>query len=153
MSIDAKQFKLYIIVPTLARIGLYNNSAVNLLLGTCAQESQMGTYLKQINGPALGPFQEEPVSHDDMWDNYLKYKPDLAGKVLAIDSRDSTHLITNLAYATAIARIQYLRAPDPLPDADDLVGLASYYKRYYNTDKGAATVDEFIDNYKRYVNV
>lgn len=153
MSIDAKQFKLYIIVPTLAKLGLYSDSAVNLLLGTCAQESQMGTYLKQINGPALGIYQEEPASHDDVWDNYLKYKPDLAGKVLAIDSRDTNNLIINLSYATAIARIQYLRAPCPFPAADDLVGLASYYKRYYNTEQGAATVDEFIDNYKRYVNV
>lgn len=151
MSIDAKQLKLYVMVPTLAQIGLYSDSAVNLLLGTCAQESQLGTYLKQINGPALGIYQIEPNTHDDVWDNYLKYKGDLGGKVLAIDSRDTNNLITNLAYATAIARIIYLRAPDTLPAANDIEGLAKYWKQYYNTPNGKGCVADFIDNYKRYV--
>lgn len=153
MSIDAKQLKLYVIVPTLAKIGLYSDAAVNLLLGTCAQESQMGTYLKQINGPALGIYQCEPDTHDDIWDNYLKYKPELSAKVYSIDAREETHLITNLAYATAIARIHYLRAPDALPEANDIESMAHYYKNYYNTANGAATIEQFIVNYKRYVNV
>jgi hypothetical protein len=151
MSIDVKQLRLYVIVPTLARMNLYSDSAVNLLLGTCAQESQMGTYLKQINGPALGIYQMEPNTHDDIWDNYLKFKIDLAAKVLAIDARDTGNLIINLSYATAIARIQYLRAPQPLPAADDINGLALYYKKWYNTPKGAATPEEFIANYKKYI--
>lgn len=153
MSIDAKQLKLFVIVPVLAQLGLYSDSAVNLLLGTCAQESQLGTYLKQINGPALGIYQIEPNTHDDIWDNYLKYRGDLGGKILAIDSRDTNNLITNLAYATAIARIIYLRAPDNIPAANDIAGLARFYKKYYNTPLGAATEEQFIDNYKRYVNV
>lgn len=153
MSIDAKQLKLFVIVPTLCSIGLYSEAAVNLLLGTCAQESKMGTYIKQITGPALGIYQTEPNTHDDIWDNYLKYKPDLSGKILAIDARGTNSLIVNLSYATAIARVQYLRAPAPLPDASDLNGLAQYYKKYYNTPLGAATTQQFIDNYQRYVNV
>lgn len=151
MAIDAKQLKLYVIVPTLARLRLYSESAVNLLLGTCAQESQMGTYLKQINGSALGIYQTEPATHDDIWDNYLKYKIDLAGKVLVIDSRDNNNLIVNLAYATAIARIHYLRVSEPLPEPNDIDGMAYYYKEYYNTAAGAATINDFITNYKRYV--
>lgn len=153
MSIDAKQLKLFVIVPTLAKLGLYSDSAVNLLLGTCAQESQMGTYLKQINGPALGIYQIEPNTHDDLWDNYLKYRPELAGKVLGIDSRDNNNLIVNLSYATAIARIQYLRAPDPFPEPNNIEGLARYYKKHYNTYEGKGTVEEFINNYNRYINV
>jgi hypothetical protein len=151
MSIDTKQLKLFVIVPTLVQIGLYSDSAVNLLLGTCAQESAMGTYLKQINGPALGIYQMEPNTHADIWDNFLKFNPDLAGKVLAIDSSETSNLITNLAYATALARIQYLRAPAKLPAADDIAGLAAYYKRYYNTPAGKATEQQFIDNYHRYI--
>lgn len=151
MSINAKQLKLFVIVPTLAKLGLYSDSAVNLLMGTCAQESQLGTYLKQINGPALGIFQTEPATHDDIWDNYLKYKPDLAAKVLEINARETNSLITDLSYAAAIARIHYLRAPALLPKPDDIEGLARYWKRYYNTNKGKGTVEEFINNYKRYV--
>lgn len=152
MSIDAKQLKLFVIIPTLCQIGLYSDAAVNLLLGTCAQESQMGTYLKQINGPALGIYQIEPNTHDDIWDNYLRYKPDLAAKILAIDARGTNNLVVNLAYATAIARVQYLRAPTALPAANDINGLALYYKKYYNTANGAATAAEFINNYQKYIN-
>jgi hypothetical protein len=151
MSFDAKQLKSFVIVPTLCQIGLHSDSAVNLLLGTCAQESQMGKYLKQVNGPALGIYQIEPESHEDIWDNYLRFRPELAKKILAISSHDTNNLIVNLAYSTAIARIKYLRAPAHLPDANDIEGLANYYKQYYNTPKGAATQQQFIDNYNRYV--
>ena len=37
-------------------------SAIDLLLGTAAQESAFGTYLRQVNGPALGAFQMEPAT-------------------------------------------------------------------------------------------
>lgn len=151
MSIDAKQLKLYVIVPTLARLGLYSDAAVNLLLGTCAQESQMGTYLKQINGPALGIYQVEPATHKDIFDNYLKYKPDLLGIVLSLGTYNDNSLITNLAYATAVARIKYLRAPDKLPDDNDVTGLANYWKKYYNTPLGAGQPQEFINNYRKYI--
>jgi hypothetical protein len=152
MSINAKQLQSYVIVPTLVRLGLYSDAAVNLLLLTCAQESEMGEYLKQINGPALGIYQMEPPTHDDIWNNYLVYQLTLKQKVLDIDKQNSINLITNLAYATAMARIDYLREPAPLPTANDIQGLAHYYKRYYNTDEGAATVEEVVANYQRYVN-
>jgi hypothetical protein len=153
MSIDVKQLKLFVIVPTLAKLGLYSEAAVNLLLGTCAQESAMGTYLKQINGPALGIYQMEPNTHDDICDNFLKYRPELAGKVLGIDSCQSANLMNNLAYATAMARIQYLRAPAELPDANDTPELGRYWKLFYNSQNGKGCIDEFVANYARYVNV
>ena len=57
----------------LSSIGLYSVEAVYLLLGTCAVESNFGTYLKQKNGPALGVFQIEPSTLIDIWENYLYY--------------------------------------------------------------------------------
>jgi len=151
MSFDKEQLRTCIIEPTLNAIGLYSQSAVNLLLGTCAQESKFGTYLKQINGPALGIYQIEPNTHKDIWDNFLKFKSELADKVLKLGQMHDASLIVNLAYATAIARIKYLRAPEALPAANDLAGLARYWKRYYNTFLGSGTVQEFINNYNRYV--
>jgi hypothetical protein len=41
-------------------------NAIQLLMGTAAQESHLGTYLKQINGPALGVFQMEPNTEIDI---------------------------------------------------------------------------------------
>lgn len=148
MSIDVKQLKLYVIIPVLEQIDLYSDSSVNLLLGTCAQESEMGTYLKQINGPALGIYQIEPNTHNDVWDNYLVYKPELRDKVLRIGERNSNSLIVNLAYQTAIARIIYLRVANPLPTANDIPGLANYYKKYYNTVSGKAILEEVIEKFR-----
>lgn len=154
--IDKGQLRDHIITPVLLRLDLYSVSAANLLMGTCAQESTMGTYLKQRgNGPALGIFQMEPATHKDIWDNFLKYKPELADKVLAFkatDKDDEWEMVGNLYYAAAMARIQYRRAKAALPvDASNVTALAQYWKQFYNTPKGKGTVEEFVANYKKYV--
>ena len=60
-------------------------------------------------------------------------------------------LATDLAYACAMARIHYLRKPEPLPAHDDIEGLARYWKEHYNTFLGKGTVEEFVHNYRRLV--
>ena len=152
--INAKQLTELVIVPTLEYLGMNSDAAVNLMLGTLAQESAMGTYIKQIRGPALGIYQMEPDTHQDIYESYLSYRPDLRFKLGLYtrgDHQPPEQMITDLNYATAMARLQYFRRPEALPDAEDLVGLALYWKEYYNTIAGAGTIDEFIDNYKRYV--
>lgn len=151
MGIRAFDLRHYIIRPTLQHLQLWTKAAENLLLGTAAQESELGTYLHQLNGPALGIYQIEPATHDDIWQHYLDYRRPLAQRVLALGNAREEQLIANLNYATAIARLVYLRAPQALPAHNDLDGLAHYYKRYYNTPKGKATPQQFIENYQRWV--
>lgn len=158
MSINKDQLRALIIRPTLQYLNLWSEAAENLLMGTAAQESQLGTYIHQLgNGPALGIYQMEPNTYDDIYINYLSFKYELGTKVgnllvgLPFHRNDSEEVVGNLYYATAMCRIHYLRIPHPLPDADDLPGLAAYYKKYYNTPLGAATEQQFIDNYKKYV--
>lgn len=154
MSFNREQFK-NLIENVLNKIALCSPSAVNMLLGTAAQESQFGTYLRQLdNGPALGVFQMEPDTEKDIWDNYLNYRPmDRLSifNIASITEPDPFSLESNLAYQIAMARIHYYRVDEPLPEADDLPGLARYYKLYYNTPKGKATEEEFIRNYKKYI--
>jgi hypothetical protein len=152
-GISASELQQHVIRPTLQAISLWSDAAEYLLLGTAAQESQLGYYLTQIHGPALGIYQIEPATHADVWQNYLEYQPYLAEKVQTLLSPFNTQdkdqaLITNLAYSTAIARIIYYRVPQPLPAAYDLPGLAAYWKQYYNTPAGQGTVEEFMANYK-----
>ena len=52
--IDADHLRREIVAPALRHIGMWSEAAENLLLGTAAVESRMGTYLRQIGGPALG---------------------------------------------------------------------------------------------------
>ena len=151
MAINTRQLNEYIVTPTLQELTLYSDSARNLILGTCAQESAMGTYIHQINGPALGIYQCEPDTFKDIWINFLSHRGNIIRKLEQFTSLDgSSQLIHNLKYATAICRIHYLRVKEALPDADDVEGLANYYKKYYNTLAGKGTVDQFIDNYYKY---
>ena len=58
--LDKQEVKALVTKATKA-IDLYSPEVVELLMGTCAQESTMGKYRKQLgNGPALGIFQMEP---------------------------------------------------------------------------------------------
>lgn len=151
MGILCKDLREAIIRPTLKKIGLWSEAAENLLLGTAAQESQMGRYLRQIGGgPGLGIFQVEPSTHDDIWDNYLIYRGPLLSavtKLTVLQMPRTQQLVWNLLYATAIARVHYLRIKDPLPDANDVSALGCYWKNWYNTHLGKGTVEEFVKSY------
>lgn len=152
----ASHLRDYVIKPILIYLGnkYYSESAVNLLLGTAAVESNLGKYLHQINGPALGIYQIEPNTYYDIRKNYLHYHYELRYKInqllITIFNRKK-NLVFNLAYATAIARICYYRFAESLPNYDDVEGLANYWKKYYNTKLGKGTVEKFIDNYNELV--
>ncbi len=140
-------FRQHVIRPTLHEIGLWSESAEILLLGTALIESRL-YYLVQIQGPAVGVYQIEPKTHDDIWENYLNFRDDLHSIILALRAPvpgPHEQLITNLAYATAIARLVYRRSPDPLPEPDDLVAMGKYWKKVYNTHLGAGDGRAFTE--------
>lgn len=154
IGINPCQLSEYIIKPVLDYLNMYSQSAIRLLLGTAAQESKLGYYLKQINGRASGIWQIEPGTHDDIYTSYLDSRPKLHELVINLLSHDSgfdDHLIFNLKYACAIARLIYYRVKSPLPHEDDLDGLAQYWKEHYNTEYGKGTPEEFVENYKNLI--
>jgi len=155
--INKSQFQ-YLIERVITEINMHSRAAVNLLLGTAAQESGFGTYLRQKGGgPALGVFQMEPATEKDIWCSYLVYREDLTETVwqvagAAYDVGPSINALeANLSYQVAMARIHYRRVSEPLPLHDNVDALARYWKQYYNTPKGKGTVQEFIRNYFKYV--
>lgn len=138
-----------VIRPVLKALELHSAEAEDLLMLTAAQESKLGFHLTQLNGPALGIYQIEPATHKDIL-RYLSRRTDLAQKVGMFAVKGShDELVWNLAYSTAIARIKYYMVPLPIPLS--LGGQAEYYKKYYNTALGKATVAEALGNYRRYV--
>lgn len=153
MAFRAFQFRRAI-DEVLHKLELHSQAAVNLILGTVAQESGFGTYIRQIGGPARGVIQMEPATERDIWDKYLAYRPYLREaiyRVCKIDGPDGTALKLNLAYQIAMCRVHYLRVPEYLPDPSNVWDLARYWKRFYNTRCGAGTRDEFVRNYQKYV--
>lgn len=149
--IDAYQLATYVIRPALQQIGLHSRSAVQLLLGTAAAETRLGHYVHQISGPALGIYQMEPATHDDIWLNYLSYRPQLADVISDMIPEDRSGnpaemLLTDLRYATVMARVHYLRSPLPLPQEGDWAGMAAMWKSVYNTNLGAGTIEHFMSS-------
>ena len=141
------------IESTLKAIGLYSEEAVSLLLGTCAQESALGKYRRQLgNGPALGIYQMEPFTYNDCLDNFLKYKPDLLAKILKVSGLDqfpnAEEMVNNDVFAACMCRVRYLRAPGAIPQTVE--GQAAYWKQHYNTVLGKGTIDEYLKNWKRF---
>lgn len=69
--VNVQQFRNLVLDPTLKQSGLYFLEASDLLLGTALVESNL-EHLKQIGGgPALGFFQMEPETFDDIFYRYL----------------------------------------------------------------------------------
>lgn len=154
---QANQLREYIIRPVIQDMGVGGEAAENLLLMTIAAESGGGHYLHQVGGgPAVGIYQMEPNTHDDIWENYLAYRESMAGRVGRWRLNDSVvkgaqEMAGNLYYATAMARAHYLRFSEPIPDADDVEALAHYHKQFYNTDAGAAHPERTVKLYREFV--
>lgn len=161
------QFRQLIIQPVLHAIYLYSQEAEDLLVGTCAQESRGGTYLfqqgtnpdlyasLQKNILAVGVYQMQPATHDDIWKHLNLSNHYLVDKIISFcnipNNPTADIMLYNLYYATAMARLYYHRVSEPIPKTLELQ--AEYYKKYYNTAGGKATVDEYITNYNNFVGV
>ena len=160
------QFRNLVIRPALRSVGLHSQAAENLLLGTALQESNL-FYLKQVGGgPALGFYQMEPFTARDICYRYvaLPGNKNLAHMLsvntwphakVHIPYQELTELqinnllVTDLVFQTIMCRLKYHMIKEKLPKADDLPGLANYWKKYYNTEQGRGKPEEFILNYGR----
>lgn len=158
MPIDRSQLETFVIRPSLNAIGLLSENAVQLLLGTAAQESALGTYIVQkkmgFNG-GLGIYQMEANTFHYIWDSVIQPSAAYRAKLrllLGYDAKPPTsRMASDLALQTVMTRLFYWKIKEALPSLHDLNGMARYWKKYYNTQLGRGTEDQFIANYKKYV--
>ena len=158
---DAQQLHDYIIKPTLEYMGgnYDSKNARFLLLCTAAIESNCGYYIKQVGGPALGIWQMEPATYEDIRINCdaiskSEYNSHISGllpsECYSMEDSGCDYLIQSPMYACAMARLKYSMDKEPLPDSDNFRAVYNYYKRIYNTPAGASTYEKFkqacIDN-------
>lgn len=151
---DVNQLAKFIIEPALKDLMLYSEAAVKLMLLTIAVESDGATYIMQKKGPAIGIYQMEPATYNDIWQNYLKSN---ASKLLIMLSNFDAHgmpseyrMAYDLRFATAMARLHYFRVKEPLPPANNIKAIAQYWKKYYNTHLGKGTVEKAIEKYNKF---
>ena len=152
--LDPDQLKEYVIGPALRHMGVYSVAAEQMVLGTAAVESGL-QYLHQLRqGPAIGLWQMEPPTHNDIYKNFLVYHPKLRIAVgrLVTDAvpynpviNDRAEMMAwNLRYGAAMCRLHYYRYPEPLPEAGDIEGQAKLWKSRYNSFQGKGTVEKYM---------
>lgn len=155
-----EQFRTFIIRPALTIIDLWSVAAEDLVLGTAVHESGGLKYFEQITGnddtklgPALGFFQIERATHDDLWANFLNAPSRWLLRAnlrhLMTSEETARQLMTNLSYGAAICRLIYYRRPEALPAEGDIDGYAKYYKNWYNTSAGKATPEQWAAAYRK----
>lgn len=153
-GLNPAQFKALVIRPALAALDLPNpGPAANLLLGTALTESGL-EYLHQIGGPALGVYQIEPATHEDVWANFIWWRGEIGRRMVALDAPNRpTHerLIFDLRYATAIARLIFYRSPIAMPAGDDAAAFAAFHKAAFNTSLGATDPSASVEHFRRAV--
>jgi hypothetical protein len=154
MGFHKEQFRELIqnVLNELTLVIPYSDVARELLMLTAAVESNLGVFLKQIRGPALGVFQMEPNTEKDIWKNYLATRSNLRilmeGFMMQSTSTPNLDLRANLPYQIAMARVHYRRVSEPLPPRATPALLGAYWKKHYNTHLGRGTVEESIKKYE-----
>ena len=158
MGICAKELRHYVVRPTLKHMGMWSQTAENLLLGTAARESGLGFHLKMANTQALGIYQTSPKMHRNIWDRFLAPKSDLSSLIRGLASQREflSHphheLATNLAYATAIAWLVYWRQNPDINkiDCNDIKALGRLWQKHFHS-RCPGTVKSFVDSYQELI--
>ena len=130
-----------VIRPTLAYLDVALPQAEQLLLTMVALNDRLPP-----SGDGLGPFRITPAQHRRVWDEYLAFNPDLASTVRGLASQrcflqyPDRELVTNLAYACAIAWILIATSGYDLPAAGDNAAQAALWQRLFGgtANPGAA---------------
>ena len=73
-----------VIAPALDKIDLWSRAAEELVLGTAIVESGLTYLIQHSDGPALGLWQIEPATHEDLYTNFLNYRPDLGPQLMEL---------------------------------------------------------------------
>jgi len=169
----------HIVRPTLSYLALPHSesggSCERLIISTAAHESLGFTRVYQMgNGPALSFWQIEPFTARDLWSRYVirRFSSSLAIKLqslvfpVRIPVQNGIDLVSgpldtvvrqlaiNHPLSCAIARLKYFDSSFNFPESPAILSpaeLARYWKKYYNSEQGKGTEEEFLDNYETYI--
>ena len=138
-----------IVEYALYKIDSYSDDALALVVRTGMAESGYRALKGYGEGnPAIGFWQVEPATLNDMITNYIHYrshyKKNLISLGMNFEKDTIMSVMSNMAVQAALCRLHYRRDKDPIPSWDNLEGQASYWKRVYNTVEGRGTVKHFM---------
>ena len=133
-----------------------NENIHDLVLETAARESLFGVFVKQQRGPALGIYQIEPTTMNDLL-RWLKcVHKDVYREVMVFyerkHDREWNHKF-NIPFQTAMCLVHYwYRTGDNLNDLSySRESRASLWKLTYNTVYGKGTVKAYMASADKYI--
>ena len=163
--INVAQFRAEIVRPALKAANMWSEAAENLVLGTGVQSSLLAWVRNRGADTALGFYQMAPATADDICRRFLSTRSELSmslgratwphcanptGYSLLGNADITRLLVEDMRFATIMCRLRYWMMPAPLPAANDIDGLAQYWKRYYITDLGSESASEWAERYRKY---
>lgn len=131
-----------------------DRSAWYLLMGTAAQETHLGELPdRHADRLGVGLMQFDQIGFDDVCQRTRAKHSELLKELLGVDL--SQLELRDLAYSPLLsmvmARLKYKLVPDAIPI--DKAGQAYYWKKHYNSDSGAGTIEKYLHNYWRILKV
>lgn len=133
-------------------LGLNSPAAEELLLMITAHETKCGAMgvVQSGGGPALGLWQMEPPTFNDVMTRIAPRRPEFLPTLRALaasSALDASMLRAQHAFAAAMARLQLFQFAEALPPPSDIVGMSRYAKSYWNRS-GAATPELYEHAYR-----
>jgi hypothetical protein len=131
----ASELRRQVIQPTLGCLGVELPAAPDLLVA-CAL---LAASFARAEDGGLGLYRITPAQHRQLWDGHLAFRPELASTVRGLASQRNfllepdRELVTNLAYASAIAWLLLESSGETLPAAGDLDGMVQLWQQVFNT--------------------
>lgn len=152
--IDSLQM-MHLIKSTLEKMGskYASHDAMMLVYRTGLVESKYHYLSQKGSDIARGFWQCEPWVAVSLCNDYLQYREELMKKVAEVCYLDWKYftnpqeedwkqiMTTNILAGIVVCRLHYWRVPKPLPSS--LEQQARYWKSWYNTAKGAGTIEHF----------
>lgn len=134
-----------------AVLGNGSNGCANLLM---LETSQQETHLGEFEDPGdytagVGLCQADPIGFQDVQRRTRDHNLEAIKEAFGIDLLEVEH--RELAYSPLLAfivcRLHYKLRPERIPM--DIHGRAEYWKKFYNSELGKGTVEEYVENAAR----
>ena len=120
----------------------------DLIIETCAVETDFGYIVRQKKGPALSIYQILPSTFKHTLELIKKQDKKLYKKIMQLyDHRygDNYNFVYNLPFTTAICMMYYINIVKDLENnIKTRKDRAKVWKKYYNTEGGKGTVDIYL---------
>lgn len=124
------------------------NNAYNLVIETFCAETQLGLCPDNVHTSGFGIAQFDNSGFKHAKGRSDKYRDGLYNAFrIDISSIEIIELRYNVLLSAIFCRLFYKTKPEAIPSTRE--GRAKYWKKYYNTSKGAGTIKHYLESCER----